>query len=129
MRTLTRLAALPLLVFGLLLSSCDSGGGDDEPAINGTWQGVGDNTEDFIRIDLPDFESYDDVGDCYDLDEGELERVSDNTFRFSGEDETFTLEVEDGVLTITEEDDPDGDEDVFRYRSSGADVTTFTLCD
>jgi hypothetical protein len=36
MRTLTRLAALPLLVFGLLLSGCDSDGGDDEPAINGT---------------------------------------------------------------------------------------------
>ena len=128
MRTLTRLAALPLLVFGLLLSGCDSGGGDDEPAINGTWQGISDNAVDFIRIDLPDFEVYSDTGDCYSYEQSELEQVSGDTYSFVDQDENLTIEVDDDVLTITGED-ADGDEDSVRFRSSGVDVTTFTLCD
>jgi hypothetical protein len=122
------LLALPLLVFALLLAGCDSGGGDDEPAINGTWQGISDNAVDFVRIDLPDFEVYEDTGDCYASDEGELEQVSGDTYSIVGQDENATFEVDDDVLTITEEE-ADGDEDITRYRSSGADVTTFTLCD
>jgi hypothetical protein len=122
------LLALPLLVFALLLAGCDSGGGDDEPAINGTWQSVSDIAVDFIRIDLPDFEAYLDTGDCYAYEQSELEQVSGDTYSVVGQDENATIEVDDDVLTITGED-ADGDEDVLRFRSSGADVTTFTLCD
>jgi hypothetical protein len=117
------LLALPLLVFALLLAGCDSGGGDgDDDPLNGTWRSVSDGAVDYIQIDLPDLEGYEDEGDCYDLYEEELERVSDNTFRFSGQDETFTLEVENDVLTVTEGDD------VTRFEESNADVSRFDLC-
>jgi hypothetical protein len=120
-RRLSRLLALPLLVFALLLAGCDSGGGDDEPAINGTWRSVSDNAV-YFRIDLPDFEAYLDTGDCYAYDQSELEQVSGDTYSIVGQDETFTLEVEDDVLTVTEGDN------VTRFEESNADVSRFDLC-
>jgi len=39
-----------------------------------------------------------------------------------GQDETFTLEVEDDVLTVTEGDN------VTRFEESNADVSRFDLC-
>jgi hypothetical protein len=54
--------------------------------------------------------------------------VSGDTYSSVGWDENVTFEVDDDVLTITEEE-ADGDEDPVRFRSSGVDVTTFTLCD
>ena len=130
MRTLTRLAALPLLVFGLLLSGCDSSG-DDEPAINGLWRGTDDRGEErFIYIDSQSFDVYDQVDsdgtECYNLEAAELEQISGNEYRVtesvSGATFTLTIRVENGNL-IT---DYDGEES--SYGSAQREVSDLPLC-
>jgi hypothetical protein len=129
MKLSTRFLALPLLVFGLLLSGCDSNGGNDELPVSGTWERV-ENKTSYLEITSDTFtEHYYQGNGCYDEEFSEIVERDGNTYTLDkrGREDTFTvtMTVEGDVLTVNTDSGIFAESSVDFEESS---VSEFKLC-
>ena len=119
---------LALLLFGFLLVSCDSSGGNDDGLpVEGTWEQVGDQeTPIYLEItseSVTEYESH--YGECYSVSSSEIiERDGNNyTLREDGNATTVMMTVDGNELTVVQSSG-----DALVYEETNVDPSKLERC-
>ena len=120
---------LALLLFGFLLVSCDSSGGNDDGLpVEGTWEEVADQeTPLYLEITSESYTEYEnyDPGECYNVDNWEIVERDGNNYTLRGEDgDTITvmMTVDGNELTVQHSSE------VLVYEETNVDPSEFERC-
>jgi hypothetical protein len=119
---------LALLLFGFLLVSCDSSGGNDDGLpVEGTWEEVADQeTPIYLEItseSVTGYESY--SGECYNVSSSEIVERDGNNYTLRQEDgntTTVMMTVDGNELTVQSSGD------VLVYEETNVDPSKLERC-
>ena len=120
---------LALLLFGFLLVSCDSSGGNDDGLpVEGTWERVAEEISLYLEITSESVTQYVKTapGDCYDVFNREIVERDGNSYTLRYEDgdtTTVMMTVDGNELTVQY---PKSEERV--YEETNVDPSEFERC-
>lgn len=131
MKKYTYYLTISILSLGILTTSCNSTGTNPNP-INGTWKSITGNTEGYMQIDIPNYDTYikeHEFSDCYLHVKREIHKLSDDKYVTSHTDsgqthtDTVTIHVENNILIGT-----DKNGNTTKFKRSNIDLAQLELC-